>query len=121
MGAIMAELAERHGGIDVLINNAGLHSHEYSRSIAEMGLAKTRRLLEVNVVGPLICTLAAWPFMKGRDNASIVNISSSGAYMPGAYVHTPILITFHTHQTLSTFPFFTLYSHIIYQQPYSLF
>lgn len=85
MGAIMAELAEKHGGIDILINNAGLHSHEYSRPIAELGLAKTRRLFEVNVMGTVVCTLAARPFMTGRKSASIVNISSSAAFLGGGY------------------------------------
>src|SRR5438128_5059422 len=40
IGAILTELAERNGGIDILINNAGLHSHEYSRPLAEMGVPK---------------------------------------------------------------------------------
>jgi 3-oxoacyl-[acyl-carrier protein] reductase len=85
MGAIVTELAEKHGGIDILINNAGLHSHEYSRPIAELGLAKTRRLFEVNVMGTVVCTLAARPFMAGRKGASIVNISSSAAFLGGGY------------------------------------
>ena len=28
MGEICSEIAHEHGGIDILINNAGLHSHE---------------------------------------------------------------------------------------------
>src|ERR1700733_2096607 len=40
MGAIMHQMAQTHGGIDILINNAGLHSHEYSRPLAELGLEK---------------------------------------------------------------------------------
>jgi NAD(P)-dependent dehydrogenase (short-subunit alcohol dehydrogenase family) len=49
-----------------------------------MGLAKVRRLFEVNVIGVVACTLAAAPHMKGRAGASIVNISSSAAYMGGS-------------------------------------
>ena len=85
IGAIFAELAARHGGIDILINNAGLHSHEYSRPLAEMGVPKIRRLFEVNVMGTVVCTLAAQPFMAGRKGASIVNIASSAAYLGGGY------------------------------------
>lgn len=83
MAEVMAEAAKQRGGIDLLINNAGLHSDEYSRPIIEMGLAKTRRLMDVNVNGTITCTLAAYPHMKGRKGASIVNISSSAGHMGG--------------------------------------
>lgn len=83
--ALFAEVARQHGGIDILINNAGLHSHEYSRPLAEMGVAKTRLLFEVNVMGTVICTLAARPHMAGRAGASMVNISSSAAFAGGGY------------------------------------
>lgn len=84
MAEVMAQAAALQGGIDVLINNAGLHSDEYGRPITEMGLAKTKRLFEVNVIGTVCCTLAAWPHMQGREGASIVNISSSAAHMGGS-------------------------------------
>lgn len=85
IGAIMQELAERHGGVDILINNAGLHAQDYSRPLAEMGVAKTRRLFEVNVMGVVAMTLAASPHMAGRKGASIINIASSAAYLGGGY------------------------------------
>jgi 3-oxoacyl-[acyl-carrier protein] reductase len=85
MQAVMTAVAKAHGGIDVLINNAGLHSDEYTRPIADMGLEKTKRLFEVNVIGVLTCTLAAQPFMAGRPGASIVNIASAAAFMGSAY------------------------------------
>lgn len=84
MRDIMAKAAEINGGLDVLINNAGLHSHEYGQPILAMGLAKVKRLFEVNVIGVVACTLAAAPHMKGRTGASIINISSSAAYMGGS-------------------------------------
>ena len=84
MLAVMAAAAAIQGGIDILINNAGLHSDEYGQPITKMGFAKTRRLFEVNVMGTVCCTLAAAPYMKGRAGASIVNISSSAAHMGGS-------------------------------------
>ena len=84
MAAIMAQAAALQGGIDILINNAGLHSDEYGQPITKMGLAKTKRLFEVNVIGTICCTLAAAPHMKGRAEASMVNISSSAAHMGGS-------------------------------------
>ena len=70
----------RHGGIDILVNNAGLHSAAYNKPSAELGIATLRRLFDVNVMGVLICSLAAREAMAGRSGASIVNISSSAAY-----------------------------------------
>lgn len=84
MAAIMAEAAAVNGGIDLLVNNAGLHSDAYGQPILKMGLAKVRRLFEVNVLGVVCCTLAAHPRMRGRGGASIVNIASSAAHMGGS-------------------------------------
>lgn len=84
MVAVMAEAAVARGGIDLLINNAGLHSDEYGQPITKMGFSKVKRLFDVNVMGVVNCTLAAWPHMRGRAGASIVNISSSAAHMGGS-------------------------------------
>jgi NAD(P)-dependent dehydrogenase (short-subunit alcohol dehydrogenase family) len=84
MAEVAARAAEERGGIDVLINNAGLHSDEYGQAITVLGLAKFRRLFDVNVNGVVCCTLAALPHMRGRAGASIVNISSSAAHMGGS-------------------------------------
>lgn len=93
IGEVMARAAKEYGGIDLLINNAGLHSDEYGRPITEMGLAKVKRLFDVNVIGTITCTLAALPHMKGRQGASIVNISSSAAHMHGsAYGDTKLAV-----------------------------
>ncbi len=85
MNKVMADVAQKHGGIDILVNNAGLHSDEYSRPIAEMGVAKVRRLFDVNVNGVVICTLACAAHMHNRAGASIINISSSAAYLGSGY------------------------------------
>jgi len=84
MNAVMAQAAAFNGGIDILINNAGLHSREYSQPITVMGLAKVKRLFDVNVMGVVTCTLAAVPHMQGRTGASIVNITSSAAHLGGS-------------------------------------
>src|SRR4051794_34277553 len=83
VAAMIANVVSRFGGIDILVNNAGLHSAEYSQSMSDLGLAKVRRLFDVNVMGTITCTLAAQDHMAGRPGASIINISSTASYDPG--------------------------------------
>jgi 3-oxoacyl-[acyl-carrier protein] reductase len=85
MNAIMGTVGREHAKIDILINNAGLHSAEYSKPLEVLGLAKIRRLFEVNMMGVIVCTFAAKPYMAGRAGANVLNISSSSAFQPGGY------------------------------------
>jgi len=84
MAQVMERAAAARGGIDLLVNNAGLHSDEYGQPISKLGLAKMRRLFDVNVMGVVCCTLAATPYMAAREGASIVNITSSAAHLGGS-------------------------------------
>jgi NAD(P)-dependent dehydrogenase (short-subunit alcohol dehydrogenase family) len=81
--AMVAQVVAELGGIDILINNAGLHSAEYGQSMTVLGLAKLRRLFDVNVMGVINCTLAAHAAMTGRPGACVFNISSSASYGSG--------------------------------------
>ncbi|MBA3035140.1 MAG: SDR family oxidoreductase [Desulfobacterium sp.] len=85
--AAAIELAvSEYGGIDILINNAGLHSAAYAEPMSSSGINKLRRLFDVNVMGVIICSLAARQAMAGRVDSVIINISSSAAYdYPTAY------------------------------------
>lgn len=76
----MRRVVDAHGGVDILINNAGLHSEAYNEPMTKSGVAKLRRLFDVNLMGVIICSLAARPAMVGRPGATIVNISSSASY-----------------------------------------
>ena len=77
--SLMDDTLRLFSGIDILINNAGLHSTDYNQTLLESGPARIRRLFDVNIMGVVLCTLAAYPAMVARPNASIVNISSSAA------------------------------------------
>lgn len=86
MAEVMDTVRRGHGRLDILINNAGLHSEEFNISMQQAGLEKLRRLFDVNVMGVINCTLAAAPLMAGVEGAAIVNISSAAAYpVPTAY------------------------------------
>lgn len=71
----VAQAAGEFGGIDILINNAGLHSAAFNKGFAELPLAEVRRLFDVNIMGVIHCTLAARAAMVGRG-AAVLNIAS---------------------------------------------
>ena len=63
--------AEAFGGIDALVNNAGM---EIQGAIEQLSEADFEAMLRTNVVGPYLCTRAVIPHMNG---GSIVNIGST--------------------------------------------
>jgi 3-oxoacyl-[acyl-carrier protein] reductase len=74
----MAEtVLERHGAIDVLINNASLMSVLPRRSWLEIPTEEWDRVMAVNLRGMFLCCRAVFPAMRARGRGKIVNISSS--------------------------------------------
>lgn len=74
--AAVAGVAERLGGIDVVVNNAGISA---VGTVAENDDAEWARVLDVNVIGMARVTSAALPWLRRSDAASVVNVSSIAA------------------------------------------
>lgn len=74
IAAAIAHLRARHGHLDALVNNAGIH---HGASFEDTDMSDWRRLMAVNVEGTMGLSLAALPLLKaaGRPTA-IVNLSS---------------------------------------------
>ncbi|TCW00276.1 oxidoreductase [Biostraticola tofi] len=66
---------DRFGGIDVLVNNAGVG---YFGSFEESALDAVQRMFDINVWGLTAMTRAALPVMRRQRSGTIVNISSIG-------------------------------------------
>jgi NAD(P)-dependent dehydrogenase (short-subunit alcohol dehydrogenase family) len=65
------------GGVDVLVNNAGLIDVE--RHFLEADEAWWDRVLAVNLKGQFLCSLRAAKWMARNGGGAIVNLSSGGA------------------------------------------
>lgn len=78
----VAEMVEQAmatwGRVDVLINNAGFLR---DKSFAKMDLADFRAIVDVHLMGAVICTKAVWEIMRQQNYGRIVmTTSSSGLY-----------------------------------------
>lgn len=78
---IARQTVTRFGRIDSLINNAGII--EPIASLAEGDPAGWERNLAVNVLGPMMLTQAALPFLRA-SNGRVINVSSGAAVNPVA-------------------------------------
>jgi NAD(P)-dependent dehydrogenase (short-subunit alcohol dehydrogenase family) len=61
------------GGLDVLVNNAGVGIF---KNLEEISLAEWSSVLETNLTGVFLCSRAAIPRMRRRGGGYIVNVSS---------------------------------------------
>ncbi|MBK7951898.1 MAG: SDR family oxidoreductase [Deltaproteobacteria bacterium] len=68
------EVLARFGQIDVLVNNAGITGPH--GPFATYDRATLRRVIEVDLVGTLLCTQAVLPSMLERREGRIVNLAS---------------------------------------------
>lgn len=74
--AAIADVVDRHGRLDVLINNAGV---DKTAPVSELSVADFDRVVAVNLRGPFILSRAALEHMQPRRAGHIVNIVSTAA------------------------------------------
>jgi 3-dehydrosphinganine reductase len=75
----VAECAAALGGLDLLVNDAGI---ALARRAADTSLADYRRLLEVDFLGMVQATQTALPHLLAAGRAALVNVSSLAALLP---------------------------------------
>jgi NADP-dependent 3-hydroxy acid dehydrogenase YdfG len=84
--AFVREAHERLGGLDTLVNNAGVM---LLGPIEGTDTDQWRRMVEVNVLGLLYCTQAVLPLLRDAGGGTIVNIASVAGRVgnPGSAVY----------------------------------
>lgn len=88
--ALAAVASDAGGGIDVLVNNAGVEGPV--APITEIEVADLERVLRVNVVGSFICLKHGLPLL--RDGGVVVNVGST-ASLRGAPLVAPYVASKH--------------------------
>lgn len=73
-------VVQQYGGIDILVNCAGILD---TGSIEDLEESTWDKVMNVNLKGTYLVTRAAIPWMKGRSNGRIINVSSLAGRMGG--------------------------------------
>lgn len=81
--ALLAEVKSGLGGLDALINNAGIAGP--TGGVEEIAPAEWRRTIDVCLISQFLCTHFAVPMLKESEDAAIVNLSSAAGRYGYAY------------------------------------
>lgn len=89
VGQLFEQCERRLGGVDALVNNAGIL--ERQMPLERMEAERLRRVFDVNILGSFLCAREAVRRMStqnGGRGGAIVNVSSAAARLgsPGEYV-----------------------------------
>jgi NAD(P)-dependent dehydrogenase (short-subunit alcohol dehydrogenase family) len=80
-GRVLAGAKDHFGGIDVLVNNAGIY---FIAPITETTIEQWNRLFSINVTGTFLGAKHVVPYLVERGGGSIINLSSVAGLLGAA-------------------------------------
>ncbi|MFK4264536.1 SDR family NAD(P)-dependent oxidoreductase [Streptomyces milbemycinicus] len=83
-----AEVADRYGRLDVLVNNAAVHYDTWQRAVTA-DLDVVREAAETNLYGPWRTVRAFAPLLRAGAHPRVVNVSSEAASLTNMGGGTP--------------------------------
>ncbi|BBX47202.1 SDR family oxidoreductase [Mycobacterium cookii] len=87
VSTLILETTERLGGLDVMVNNAGISTRMH-RSFLEDDLADFSKVMAVNLFGVMLGTRESARYMSTHGGGAIINIASIGGLQAGGGVMT---------------------------------
>ncbi|MFG2006536.1 SDR family oxidoreductase [Spirillospora sp. NPDC048911] len=88
LAGVAAEIDERHGRLDVLVNNAAITYDTWQRAV-EADLDVVREAAETNLYGPWRLIQTLLPLLRRSEHPRIVNVSSEAASLTNMGGGTP--------------------------------
>jgi 2-deoxy-D-gluconate 3-dehydrogenase len=73
VAGLVPETLRRFGGLDVIVNNAGIAP---AGAFAEMPVSEWRRVFEVNVLAPVALVQSASEHFKAQHSGKVINVGS---------------------------------------------
>lgn len=97
--ALVEAVTAAYGGIDGLVNNAAIYGEMAFDLLISVDWDYYKKFMSVNMDGALVMTRAVYPSMQKRGGGSIVNQSSTAAYLySGFYGLAKVGVNGLTHQ-----------------------